>query len=144
MKKCLIDAGPLIALFDKSDKYHDAVKAFMKGFRGELVTSWAVVTEVLHMLDFNVSVQLDFLRWLERDALEIPIITTGDISRIIELSGKYADVPMDFANATLMILSEGEKIHEIITIDSDFHIYRDRCKAKLKNIFIPDQVPKRN
>ena len=106
MKKCLIDAGPLIALFDKSDRFHIEIMTFMKGYRGKLVTSWAVVTEVLHMLDFNVSVQLDFLQWLERDALEIPIISTGDITRMIVLSRKYADVPMDFADATLIILSE--------------------------------------
>lgn len=138
MKKCLIDAGPLIALFDKSDRFHNEIKAFMKGYRSRLVTSWAVVTEVLHMLDFNVSVQLDFLRWLERDALEIPITSTGDITRMIDLSRKYADVPMDFADATLLILSEKEKIREIITIDSDFHIYRDRHKVALNSIFTPD------
>ena len=129
MKKCLIDAGPLIALFDKSDRFHREIKSFMKGYRGRLVTSWAVVTEVLHMLDFNVSVQMDFLSWLERDALEIPIVSTGDMTRMIELSIKHADIPMDFSDATLLILSEKEKIHEIITIDSDFHIYRDRNKG---------------
>lgn len=135
MKKSLIDAGPLIALFDKSDDYHKSILRFMRDYKGKLVTSWAVITEVLHMLDFNVNVQMDFLKWVERDAMEIPILSKCHISRIIELSEKYSDVPMDFADATLMVISEAEKISEIITIDSDFHVYRNIRKEMLMNIF---------
>lgn len=135
MRKCLIDAGPLIALFDKSDNYHGQILKFMQKFEGRLVTTWAVVTEVLYMLDFNIQVQTDFLRWIGRGALEIPEFSLDHISRIIELSQKYSDIPMDFADATLIVLSETEKINEIITIDSDFHIYRNIRKEMLKNIF---------
>lgn len=135
MRKCLIDAGPLIALFDKSDDYHGRILEFMQKFEGRLVTTWAVITEVLYMLDFNVQVQVDFLRWIGRGALEIPEFSLDHISRIIELSQKYSDIPMDFADATLIVLSEIEKINEIITIDSDFHIYRNIRKEMLRNIF---------
>ncbi len=135
MKKCLIDAGPLIALFDRSDDYHASMLEFLRNYSGRLVTSWAVVTEALHMLDFNVNVQMDFLRWIKRDAIEIPALTKYHISRIIELTGKYSDVPMDFADATLIVLSEMENIGEIITIDSDFHVYSNLRKEMLTNIF---------
>lgn len=139
MKKCLIDAGPLIALFDRNDRYHEEVRLFMKGFRGRLVTSWAVVTETLHMLDFNVNSQLDFLRWLERDALAIPDLGTSDMSRLIDMSTAYLDVPMDFADATLLLLSEKEAIRDILTINSDFHVYRDRHGKALNSLFHPKQ-----
>lgn len=135
MRRCLIDAGPMIALFDKDDDYHKPVLKLISSFEGRLVTSWAVITEVLHMLDFNVNVQIDFLKWVERDAIEIPVLNKGHISRITELSEKYSDIPMDFADATLMVISETEKINEIITIDSDFHVYRNIRKEMLKNIF---------
>ena len=62
MQKTIIDSGPLIALFDKNDKYHKLVIEFFKDFKGEFVTSWAVITEVTHMLDFNLQVQLNFLK----------------------------------------------------------------------------------
>jgi predicted nucleic acid-binding protein len=137
MQKCVIDAGPLIALFDRDDKYHHSIKKFLRGYKGRLITSWAVITEVLYMLDFNVKVQIDFLRWIQRDAIEIVSLNKEHISRIIELSKKYADVPMDFADATLIVISEIESIKEIITIDSDFHIYRNIRKEFLKNIFEP-------
>lgn len=135
MGKCLIDAGPLIALFDKNDDYHKSMLKFLQKYEGRLVTSWAVITEVLHMLDFNVHVQTDFLKWIERDAIEIPVLSKQHISRIIELSEKYSNIPMDFADATLIVISEIEKIVEIITIDSDFHIYRNIRKEMLTNIF---------
>jgi len=135
MRKCLIDASPLIALFDRDDKYHKKVKDFLKNYRGRLVTSWAVITEVLHMLDFDIRAQIDFLQWLQRDAIDIIPLTKEHIARIIALSSKYADLPMDFADATLIVISEIEHIKEIITIDSDFYVYKNIRKEILTNIF---------
>lgn len=57
-----------------------SIAQIMKGFRGRVITSWAVVTETLHMLDFNVNSQLDLLRWLERDSLAIPDIWASDVA----------------------------------------------------------------
>ncbi|MEJ6952599.1 type II toxin-antitoxin system VapC family toxin [Natronospora cellulosivora (SeqCode)] len=135
MKRCLIDAGPLIALFDKDDKFHVPIKEFIKKYQGRLYTSWPVITETLHMLNFSVDTQMNLLKWIKRGALEIKEISTEDISRIIYLSEKYSDVPMDFADATLIILSETEDIKEIISVDSDFYIYRDIRNEYIKNIF---------
>lgn len=137
MIRCLVDAGPLIALFDSSDKYHKSILDFLKKYNGVLVTSWPVVTEILHMLDFSVRSQIDFLRWVERGGLEVAEITVDDLARIISLSEKYSDIPMDFADASLLIISETEGISEIITIDSDFYLYRNIRNKSLKNIFAP-------
>ena len=135
MKKCLIDAGPLIALFDRDDKFHISVKDFIKRFKGRLYTSWPVIAEVLHMLDYSVNTQIDFLKWVRKGALDIKQITTEDISRIIELSEKYSDIPMDFADASLIIIAESERIKEIISIDADFYIFRNIRNEYIKNIF---------
>lgn len=138
MRKCLIDAGPLIALFDKNDDYHKPMLKFLQKYEGRLLTSWAIITEALHMLDFNVHVQIDFLKWIERDAIEIPVLSKQHVLKIIELSEKYSDISMDFAAATLIVISEIEKIKEIITIDSDFEVYRKMRKEMLNNIFTGD------
>ncbi len=135
MRKTLIDAGPLIALFDKDDKYYDDIIEFMREYEGILYTSWPVITEVLHMLDFNIKVQIDFLKWFRRDAFNVVPITKESITRIIKLSEKYADIPMDFADATLVVISETENIKEIISIDTDFYIYRNVRNEYLRNIF---------
>jgi|SRR5690554_6820721 len=135
MKRCLIDAGPLIALFDRDDKFHVPVKDFLKKYEGRLYTTWPVITEVLHMLDFSIETQIDFLKWVSIGAIEVKQIDMADISRIIDLSEKYSDVPMDFADACLIIISETEGIKEIISIDSDFYIYRNIRNEYVKNIF---------
>ncbi|MFP4490534.1 MAG: type II toxin-antitoxin system VapC family toxin, partial [Spirochaetaceae bacterium] len=124
MKSTLIDAGPIIALFNKDDTYHKVVKDFLKTHKGKLVTSWPVVTEASHMLDFNVQVQIDLFKWIRFGGLLIEEVNIDDIDRIIALSEKYSDIPMDLADASLVVLSEKLNIKEIITIDSDYYIYR--------------------
>ena len=135
MKQTLIDTGPCIALFDRDDRFHTEIKSFMKNFRGRLITSWAAVTETLHMLDFDYRVQIDFLRWIDRGALEIAGPEREDAHRIIELTEKYQDRPIDFANATLLAIAERKQLNSVISIDSDFQIYRTAQGNSLEMLF---------
>jgi len=134
MLKTIIDSGPLIALFDKSDTYHHKVLDFLKSFDGELITSWSVITEVSHMLDFNLQVQIDFLRWCELGGVTICDISQNDLEPIRTMMEKYSDIPMDLADATLMYIANKEKIKNIVSIDSDFDVYRTLKKQSLNNL----------
>ena len=134
MKNTIIDSGPLIALFDKDDKYHLKLLDFMKSFNGELITTWSVVTEVTHMLSFNISVQLNFLKWIELGAITIYQIEQSELTNIIKMIQKYSDIPMDLADSTLMYVAQKENIKNIISIDSDFDIYRTIKKQSLNNL----------
>jgi hypothetical protein len=134
MQKTLIDSGPLIALFDKNDNYHARVLSFLKNYKGKLITSWAVITEVSHMLDFNLQVQIDFLKWIELGGIEIYEISQNEIVQIRIMMEKYLDVPMDLADATLMYIANKENIKNIVSIDSDFDIYRTLKKQNLCNL----------
>ncbi|MCG8384723.1 MAG: PIN domain-containing protein [Cytophagales bacterium] len=136
MQSTLIDAGPLIALFDKNDQYHAKAVSFLKDFEGSLFTTWPVVTEVSHMLGFSVKTQVNFLTWINRGGLEILELEYYHLLRIIELSEKFGDVPMDLADATLIVASEIRGILEIASIDSDFYIYRNIRNQYLTNVFI--------
>jgi predicted nucleic acid-binding protein len=130
----LIDSGPLIALFDKSDKYHTKVLEFLKDYEGELITSWAVVTEVTHMLDFNLNAQIDFLKWVELGAVKIYDIKQNELKSMIEMIQKYTNVPMDFADSSLIYIAHKENIKNIVSIDSDFDIYRTIKNGYLLNL----------
>ena len=134
MQNTIIDSGPIIALFDSSDKYHKQVLEFMKSFQGELITTWAVVTEVSHMLDFNLNVQIDFLRWIELGGITIHDISKKDLTTIIKMMSKYTNVPMDLADSSLMLLAEKYNIKNIISIDNNFDIYRTLKKQSLNNL----------
>ena len=75
-------------------------------YKGRLITTWAVMTEVTHMLDFNVNIQIDFLKWIDRGAVHIANLEETHLKRIIEFWEKYSDVPMDLADASLLVASE--------------------------------------
>jgi predicted nucleic acid-binding protein len=87
------------------------------------------------MLDFNINVQLDFLTWVMTKGLILQEIGQEDLPRIIELTRKYSDLPMDFADATLVIAAERTGIRIIISVDSDFDIYRLPGKVQISNLF---------
>jgi len=131
----LIDAGPLIALFDSSDKYHRKICSFLKDNPFRYISTVAVFTEVSHMLDFNTAVQRDFYEWVMYKGVIISDINQNDLLRLIELTDKYSSLPMDFADATLVITAEKMGIHQIISIDRDFDIYRLPGKEQIQNVF---------
>ena len=134
MQKTIIDSGPLIALFHGSDKYHKVVLNFIKEYKGKLITSLAVITEVSHMLDFNLQVQIDFLKWCQVGGIEIYNISQDEISDIRIMMEKYIDIPMDLADGTLMYIANKENIKNIVSINSDFDINRILKKKSLRNL----------
>lgn len=87
------------------------------------------------MLDFSTKVQLAFLEWIRRGGIQIFSLEESHLERIIVLSEKFQDVPMDLADASLIVASEVKGIKEIASIDSDFYIYRDIRNKYLTNIF---------
>ena len=135
MQNTLIDAGPFIALFDKSDKYHEHARSTLKQGDFRLTTTWPVITEASHMLDFDARAQLSLLQWIYRGGVKIHEIDTDGLHRVIALTEKYQDRPMDLADATLVVAAEDTGIREILSIDSDFLIYRTKNKESIVNIF---------
>jgi len=131
----LIDAGPLIALFDKDDNYHEKVINFLKGKKYKYITTNAVITEVTYMLNFSIEAQILFFEWIMKEGVLLQEIQQNDIARIVELTKKYRDRPMDYADATLVVAAEKTGINKIISIDSDFDIYRLQKKVRIENIF---------
>ena len=136
MRNTLIDAGPLIALFDRSDQYHLMAVRFVEEYKGYFWTTWPVLTQVSHMLDFSVKAQLAFLEWINRGGLQLFELNESHFNRLILLTSKFKDVPVDLADASLIVASEHTGYDEIASIDSDFYIYRDIRNQYLKNIFV--------
>lgn len=134
MKAILIDSGPLIALFDSSDMYHRKSLEFIRSNKHTLITTVASVTETLHLLDFNRNAQIDFIEWINRGGVEIHSIENADFSRIKDLTEKYSDLPMDFADSCLILLAEKLGITTIATIDRDFSIYRINGKKRFRTV----------
>lgn len=136
MKNTLIDAGPIIALFSKRDKYHKKAIEFIQQYEGRLYTTWPVIAEASHMLNFSSIAQVNLLKWIYRGGLWMVEMDNEKCHRLIELTEKYDDVSIDLADATLIVSSEFLQSKEIASIDSDFYIYKNIRNQYLTNIFI--------
>ena len=135
MPNALVDAGPLIALFDRDDKHHQRTREVLARAKATLVTTWPVVTETWHMLDFSAAAQLDFLEWVYRGGARLHLQNDVDLERIIGLTRRYADRPMDLADASLVLASEQLGLLQVISLDRDFDIYRSAGRKRFENLF---------
>jgi uncharacterized protein len=131
----IVDAGPLIALFDRDDRHHSRAVSFVQTCRSQLISNMPVLTETTFILRFSVDAQRDFLLWAHR-ALEIDDRTAADLPRIAALLDKYGDVPADFADVSLVALAERLNISQIASVDNDFAIYRLSGKRAFENVFM--------
>ena len=128
----LLDTGALIGLLDRSQIVHEACVEFFGRWAGPIVTTEAVLTEACHLLS-DVSggsiACLDFI--LNGGVLLIPS-TEVSLRRCSTLIEKYSDVPMDFADATLVVVAEELNTDVVFTVDRDFRIYRIRGRRQFQ------------
>ena len=137
----LTDTGFWYAFFNSRDKYHKQTVYLMQNLNEGLITTWPVITETSYLLEkaLGVSSQLRFISALESDYIEIPDITKQNLGRIQELINKYADLPMDLADASLVILAEELGHGRILSTDMrDFNTYRWKNHQPFQNLLLPD------
>ena len=134
MPSIVVDAGPLIALFDRDDRHHRRAVEFVKSWRAGLITNLPVLTEATFVLRFSVEAQRDLLWWARR-CLEIDLGTASDLPRIIMLIEKYRDLPADFADVSIVAMAERLNLSQVASVDSDFAVYRLAGKRKFENVF---------
>ena len=117
---------------------HEAVATSLEKFSGQLVTTGAVVTEVMYFLSDLPDGPVSFAELLLASGARIAGLTQpADIVRAAELMSKYSDTPMDFADATLVLLAEELEVAEILTLDRrGFTTYRTR-KGKGFRLVLP-------
>jgi uncharacterized protein len=121
----LVDAGPLVALVDADDQFHKKCVVTLKGLREPLVTVWPPVTEAMYLLGDLPKAQEALWEMLARGVLRLLPLDVADVPRIRELMSKYADRPMDLADAALVRVAEREGIRNFFTVDrKDFKVYR--------------------
>lgn len=136
MPNALADTGPLVALFRKSDRNHLRTRRFIAAFKGNLVTTWPVMTEVCHLLPVHAIKR--FMAWAADGGLvlfEVPPDALPDIGKLMQ---KYSDRPMDLADASLLWLGGHIGLHDIITLDKDdFAAYRTAAGQPFDNLLAP-------
>lgn len=121
----LIDTGAILALLDRDDRWHERCRAAFASLRVPLATSAAVLAELFHLVGDQPR-ELD-AAWgfLRSGAVSVLPIDDADLPALENLLRRYADHPMDFADATLVHLAHRESLATVFTIDhADFDTYR--------------------
>lgn len=121
-KSALVDAGFLVALLSRRDANHRWAAAQASRLPPPWTTCEAVLSEASHLLGGRGTASLASL--LHRGALVCGFRFADDMNAVLGLLEKYADVPMSFADACLVRMTETQNDPVLLTTDSDFRIYR--------------------
>lgn len=135
----LVDSGPLLALFNRSDKWHRRIVDWLDvNPKTKLITTWCVLTEVCAMLSRRVhnDAALDVLRWALRGGIAVDGAPQEALVSVLSISERFADLPFDLADASIAEAAERLRIRRIISIDSDFDVYRDHAGRALQNVLV--------
>ena len=133
----LVDSGPLLALFNGADAWHGRIVDWLRHSpHARLTTTWPVATEVCALLARRIGnpAALDFLRWAQRGGIEIDVPTDTTLADVLAVSERFQDLPFDLADASVAEAAARLRIRQVLTIDSDFDVYRDKAGRPLKNV----------
>jgi predicted nucleic acid-binding protein len=129
----LIDTGAILALLDRTDRWHQpCVDAFQQLWL-PLITSEAVLTELFHLVGGNRRETEAAWKFLRSGAVALMAIADSELPDVHALMSRYWDRPMDFADATLVHLAKRESLTTVFTVDhSDFETYRIEGKRRFR------------
>lgn len=133
----IVDTGFWLALIDQKDKYHQIAKQALKQYNEPLITTWPVITETCHLLlkRKGSNAQIVFINNLDQGLFTIFDLTTNSTSRIAQLMKQYENLPMDLADASLVILAEHLGHGRIFSVDQrDFNTYRWKQNSPFENL----------
>ena len=120
----LLDTGPLVALLDKRDQWHTWAIGRMKQVRLPWLTTEAVITESCFLLATSPAALKQVEDYASSGVIRLLSCSEDGLSSTLALMRRYANVPMSFADASLVRQSESQAGSLICTLDSDFSIYR--------------------
>jgi uncharacterized protein len=129
----LIDTGAILALLDRTDRWHGVCVDAFRQLRLPLLTSEAVLTDVFHLVGERQVEMEAAWKFVRSGALVLGTIDDAELSHLRGLMSRYWDRPMDFADATLVYLAKRESLSVILTVDqADFATYRIEGKRQFR------------
>lgn len=140
----IVDTGFWLVLANKNDEFHQAAKTLFQSLASEkFITTWCVATETCYLLQKRVGVDApkSFIHKISTGKLVVFDLKSIHCPRIEELMQKYRDLPMDLADASLVILAEELGQGRILSVDyRDFNAYRWKNTKPFQNLFQQDYL----
>ena len=128
----ITDTGYLVALLKREDQHH----AWAQGLAGQLQTPLLTCEAVIAETSFHLKSTTDVLAMIERGAIRIAFDVANHLGSLRNLAERYADRNPDLADLCLIRMSELFPRHSIVTVDSDFKVYR-RNKREVIPLLCP-------
>lgn len=135
----IIDTGAFVALFNQRDPNHQATQTALRSIQEPLITTYPVLTETCYFLlaRNNSAAPARFLRQVVNGIVSVFNLEIVHIEKMITLMERYADLPMDFADASLVVLAEHLGHGRILTVDRrDFSVYRWNDTQPFDNLIL--------
>jgi predicted nucleic acid-binding protein len=131
----IVDTGPLVAFFDQTDRHHRWVIERIKRLEAPLLVCEPVLTEAVYLLGRHSKAQNALFELLQNGALKIAFRMEEQFGALRKLLLKYRDTPMSLADACIVLMAEIHERHAVLTLDSDFSVYRKHGRVPLTLIY---------
>jgi uncharacterized protein len=135
MPAAIVDTGPLVAFLDRAERHHHWVAERIERLDAPLLVCEPVLAETMHLLARFSKAQDALFGLLEDDALMIAFRMEEHVSDLHKLHRKYRDRPMSLADACIVRMAEIFDRHAVLTLDSDFLVYRKHGQVPLALIY---------
>jgi uncharacterized protein len=137
-RKILLDTGPLVAFINPRDNFHEWAVTEWSTSSPPLLTCEAVITEACFLLRNIYRGEDEVMNLLEMEVLHIPFCLRDEILAVRQLLTRYQSVPMSLADACLVRMAELYSDCLVLTLDSDFSIYRKNRDRPIATITPPN------
>lgn len=127
----IVDTGPLVAFFDRSERHHLWALERIDELEAPLLICEPVLTEASYLLGRFPRAQDTLLELLHNGALSVALRIEEHVPELRKLLQKYRDAPMSLADACVVRMAEIHERHAVMTLDSDFSIYRKHGRTPL-------------
>ena len=134
MATAIADTGALVAFFDRAERHHPWIVERIEELEAPLLVCEPVITEAMYLLARSPRARDALFALLENGALRFALRLDEQIHTLRQLMEKYRDLPMSLADACIVRMAELHERHAVLTLDSDFLIYRKHGRTPLSLI----------
>ena len=127
----IADTGPLVAFFDRAERHHAWAAKRVRELAAPLLVCEPVLAEAMYLLAGLPKAQDALFGLLENGALRIAFHVEEHVPALRALHRKYRDRPMSLADACIVRMAELFERHQVLTLDSDFSVYRKHGREPL-------------
>ena len=135
--RALLDTGPLVAFLNRRDRFHPWAVARLGEIEPPLLTCEAVLSEACFLLRHQPEGPAAVLELVARDLVRIGFSLGAHLAAVQRLLARYAQVPISLADACLIHLAEINAGSPLLTLDSDFRIYRIHGRRTIPTLLPP-------